>query len=534
MKKSKSFLFIFIILISTIINAGCFKENNSDFDNYFNQVSQNAKSFFNNSKNKNNKQQEEQNKNKEIKKDKQDENNKLPEIDKKYCAVCGLELNGDFKISDGQNLCENCWNNKTLAFKPYNSNDTAEKSEATNNNDEEDNEDDSSENDTEDEPNIPSPVYSDPTLCCLCGNQLEKYWTYKDLKYCPDCYDKYVVQKCARCNNPLSQYYKVKKKRYCKDCYENYIAERCYHCNNRLIGQYFKYNNKKYCPDCYDNHIVERCYYCNKKLDQYYKGNNGKVCKECFMSYEVPKCLVCHNPIMAKYYIFPTGKCCEDCFQKNPHCFNCGLPTEYPAYRDDDFVLCSSCNKDKITTRDDVNKLYDKVKLYVKKSCGISVDLPSEKIILSSSAELKERTKNVGYLSGQRVLGYCYTTYALSNLYNHRAHTIYIQNGMPYELAFKTLSHEYGHAWDHQNTDLEIMKQSKDHAFSEGFAEWVSYNTMKEYGIKDKVEQMTNTPEKDLDPIYGVGFQKMLKLEENLRSKHALLEYVKNNNNFKD
>ena len=530
--KYKSILILFTILISSILLTGCFsnKNNNSDFDNYFNQITQNTRNFFKSSKNKNNEANKQNNEKQEIKKEDKDKTETIPEkLDNKYCAVCGLEIEGEPKTSDGQTLCESCWNNRNLGFKPFNSNDSSGIESKTT---EEDNENE--QEDTTEEKTIPSPVYSDPTLCCLCGNRLEKYWKYENLNYCPDCYDKYILEKCARCNNPLTKFYKLKKKKYCQDCYENYIVERCHRCNNKLIGKYFISNKEKYCENCFENYIASRCYYCNKILDKYYNGNYGKVCENCYIAHEVPKCIICNNPIMAKYYKFPTGKCCSDCFQKHPHCFNCGLPTKFIGFQDDDFLLCTHCNKDKITNKDDLIKLYDKVKIYVKKSCGIEVDVPNENIILSSSSELKDRTKNIGYLSDQRVLGYCYTTYSLSNFYNKRAHTIYLQNGMPYELAFATLAHEYGHAWDHQNKKMELMKNSQDHSFSEGFAEWVKYNTLKEVGYKEKAEQMINSPQKDDDPIYGLGFKKMMKLEDRLNSKSELLEYVKNNNTFKD
>ena len=523
--KKNVFCILLIILISTLMPTGCFSDKkNSEFDNYFNNISKNTNSLFSKDKDKD--------------KDKRDENKKKEELDKKYCAVCGLEIQGTSKISEDQVLCESCWINRTnLGFRSYNSPNKEENKENEDNKIEEETDYDENENiedDNEEENTVPPPVYSDPSVCCLCGNRLEKYWLSNNLKYCPDCYDKYIVQKCARCNNVLTQYYKVKKKKYCRDCYENYIVERCAHCNTKLLGKYFKTKQKKYCPNCYENYIVEKCYYCHKILDKYYKGKNGKTCPNCYIAYEVPRCIVCHNPIMEKYYNFPTGKCCLDCFQKNPHCFNCGLPTKFPAFQDEDFIICSNCNKEKITTKEDLAKLYDKVKLYVKKSCGISIDIPVNKIVLMSSEDLKDRTKNIGYLSGQRVLGFCYTQYTMTKFYDKRFHTIYLQNGMPYELAFGTLAHEYGHAWDHQNKKLEVMKTASDHSFSEGFAEWVKYYTIKEYGFDKKAEEMLGSNGQEEDPIYGTGFKNMMKLEKEFNSKSAFLEYVKNNNTFKD
>ena len=302
-------------------------------------------------------------------------------------------------------------------------------------------------------------------------------------------------------------------------------------------SNYNPVNNKKYCTNCYEKYMVDRCHHCNKKLGKYYTVNNKKYCTNCYEKYIVERCNVCNKPLIEGYLYNKNGKYCYDCDKKYNHCSNCNLPVKYIGFKDDDFILCQKCSKYKIIKIEDLKALYYKVKYYAQKSCGINA--PIKKAVLLSSAELKRETQNIIYSTDQRPRGYCSTTYKYNYRYTSiidekQVHIIYVQNGMPYNMAFQTLAHEYGHAWEHQNKNKQIINQPSNNIFTEGFARWVEYYTIKEYGLKEEAELLIrNAKDKNkCDPVYGLGLKKMMKLEKKLGSKHAVLEYVKNHNDF--
>lgn len=278
---------------------------------------------------------------------------------------------------------------------------------------------------------------------------------------------------------------------------------------------------------------IKKCVICNKSItsQDYHNIDNNVYCNNCYLTYKVPKCFIC-NKKTTKYYTFSVGYCCESCYEKNPRCWFCGLPANKQSpyiYIDEDFILCQKCNKNKITRKEDLKRLHFKMKFYAKEALGIHI--PIKKVILYPSSELNKR-KNTKHTQDQRIIGFCKPNLQFSsksNCFFEVNNEIYLQNGMPYDMMFQTLAHEYGHAWEHQNKQNLLYLQDNI-IFSEGFAQWVSYHTLRQYNLKEQANKII-TNYKD-DPVYGDGLKKMLNLEKKLGSKQAVLEYVKNNCDF--
>ena len=246
-----------------------------------------------------------------------------------------------------------------------------------------------------------------------------------------------------------------------------------------------------------------KCVICKKPTSSnYYTVDNKIYCTTCYEKYIVDRCIICNKPLIEGYLYNKNGKYCYDCDKKYPKCWNCNIPVKYIGFQDDDFILCQKCNKAKITKIEDLKDIYYKVKDYAKRALGIN-----------AATGLCER-KYTGFKSEKSI--------------------IYVQNGMPYDMAFQILAHEYGHAWEHQNKNKQLINQPSNDIFTEGFARWVEYYTIKEFGLKEEANLLIrDAKDKNMcDPIYGIGFKKMLKLEKKLGSKQAVLEYVKNNCDF--
>ena len=283
---------------------------------------------------------------------------------------------------------------------------------------------------------------------------------------------------------------------------------------------------------------IEKCVICKKIItSEVHTINNNTYCHNCFITYKSPKCFICNKIITGYHYTFSVGYCCESCYEQNPRCFHCGLPANKYSpyiYKDEDFMLCQKCNKNKITRKVDLRKLHFKMKSCAKEALGIYI--PIKKVMLLPSSEFNKR-KNDKYPKDNRVIGLCKPNIKLSSNFSSNPNCffevnneIYLQSGMPYDMMFETLAHEYGHAWEHQNKSSNLLYLQDNIVFSEGFAQWVAYHTLRQYNLKEQANKII-TKFQD-DPIYGLGFKEMLKLEKKLGSKQAVLEYVKNNNDF--
>ena len=195
-----------------------------------------------------------------------------------------------------------------------------------------------------------------------------------------------------------------------------------------------------------------KCSICNKPVNEYYEISNEYFCPDCYSKYKMPRCVVCNKPIKYKAFCNSNGTTyCPDCEKKYPQCWHCNLPAKYTGFKDDDFILCQKCSKNTITKIEDLKALYYKLKDYTKRACGINASI--KKAVLLSSTELKKQTQNNKADSlGYRTMGFCKTIiYTDSGINEKQVHIIYVQNGMPYNMTFKTLAHEYGHAWEYQN-----------------------------------------------------------------------------------
>jgi hypothetical protein len=96
-------------------------------------------------------------------------------------------------------------------------------------------------------------------------------------------------------------------------------------------------------------------------------------------------------------------------------------------------------------------------------------------------------------------------------------HEIYIMIDMNKDSCLATLTHEMTHAWQAENCPAH-----QDILVKEGFARWVEYKTLQKTGAYIPAQNLRE----HADPVYGVGFKKMLELEDKL-GEQALVQKVK-------
>jgi len=74
---------------------------------------------------------------------------------------------------------------------------------------------------------------------------------------------------------------------------------------------------------------------------------------------------------------------------------------------------------------------------------------------------------------------------------------IYVQNGLPRSLLLQVAAHEFAHAWQGENCPL-----LQNSLVREGFAEWVAYTLLGEFGQKQMQHRMHSRPD-----LYGQGLR---------------------------
>ncbi len=92
-------------------------------------------------------------------------------------------------------------------------------------------------------------------------------------------------------------------------------------------------------------------------------------------------------------------------------------------------------------------------------------------------------------------------------------HEIYMIEGKNKDIATGVTAHELTHAWQNENC---VPGQSR--VLVEGFASWIQYKVYQKTGAYILSQRMLETA----DPVYGVGFKRMLEWEDKLGERAVI------------
>ena len=165
-----------------------------------------------------------------------------------------------------------------------------------------------------------------------------------------------------------------------------------------------------------------------------------------------------------------------------------------------------SAPTDIINDPNQMEALIPKVKATLAKDFGIFIRIPV-KCYLVKGEEL-DKVYSGTYRGAEVGL----------HQYRNGRHEIYIMKGMSEDSFEATLAHELTHAWQ-----VERCVPEQDKVVREGFARWIEYKYLDLIGAY----VLANSVKRDADPVYGVGFKKMLELEDKVGAKN-MLDKVKN------
>ena len=158
-----------------------------------------------------------------------------------------------------------------------------------------------------------------------------------------------------------------------------------------------------------------------------------------------------------------------------------------------------AASTDIINDSKQMDALIPKVKATLVKEFGIFITLPVDYHLLEGSE--MDKIMNDGTYKGAEI--------GLHRFVNGR-HEVYIMKGMNEDQFCSTLAHELTHAWQ-----IERCVRNQDGVVKEGFARWVEYKYLDLIGAY----ALANSVKEVADPVYGVGFRKMLDLEDKIGAK---------------
>ncbi len=97
-------------------------------------------------------------------------------------------------------------------------------------------------------------------------------------------------------------------------------------------------------------------------------------------------------------------------------------------------------------------------------------------------------------------------------------HEMYVMQDMDRDDCIGTTAHELVHAWQ-----TECCPIDQDIVVKEGFARWVQYKLFDKTGAYVRAQSIKEAA----DPVYGVGFKKMLEWEDQLGEVGVVLKVRK-------
>ena len=276
----------------------------------------------------------------------------------------------------------------------------------------------------------------------------------------------------------------------------------CHLCGKSITGRYKTYRHKKWpqnmhlrvCASC--EKTKPHCEVCRIPMAD---RSQNRVCKTCSETQEF--CLTCGKPILGKSLEFDgVGPYCPICVAKRQPCNVCSAPiTDERWMLSDGRVLCAFCNASAILTKEQANSLYEQMKSVVKTILGLSLNVPTglalvdrtqlAKVVQGPNSIVHSNGEAISELEPNRTLG----------LYVRKGmrRALYIQTGLPRLLFLQVAAHEFAHAWEGENCPL-----LKTPIYHEGFAEWVAYQVIGNYGYTKGQKRMLSR-----EDVYGDGLR---------------------------
>ncbi len=316
---------------------------------------------------------------------------------------------------------------------------------------------------------------------------------------------------CANCGKTITKdFLEYNGQPYCSQkCFEAALPK-CSVCGKSVgegtkQGEYLKVNGKIFCSDKCFERSLPKCAACGKPAKKQIRSADdvSKVycSQECYQT-SLPKCELCQNPLNSwkemSGHIY-----CNQCADL-PKCLDCRLPgasIELPDGRH----ICQACEKEAVISRDQAQKLFEKVRADIKQQLNLSTD---HRITfkLVDARELG-RITGVTVFSEQGLYSHKWKTYqtAKTKVPDSDTFVIYILSHLTPKYFYNIAAHELAH-----DIHDAYFPYAKGRELEEGFAEYVSSLMNACWGNDSlNLEKLQNQ-----EKIYAQGYQRFLKIAE--------------------
>jgi hypothetical protein len=304
----------------------------------------------------------------------------------------------------------------------------------------------------------------------------------------------------------------------------------CKKCGRQIQGSYQKLFDNYYHPECYEKETAVKCDFCDRIITGEIITHDQKFYHpECYKKFIVPKCSVCMKPLEGEYKI--------DVYGNKFHSFHVGVLdqceicsriissslTNGGRYYEDGRHICNLCYEKAVFSQSVVKELLSKV-IDKLNEMGISLNKNNISVQAVDKNELKRISgiDKINWLEG--FISESQTDFVnmkkKKTIYNHK---IYVLNGLPSLNLEVILAHELMHAWAAENTNVIQPPDVR-----EGSCNFISYQYLLS-SIDPDVKYLIISMDRNPDPVYGTGFQK-IKNKFNGKPISALLDYLKYGN----
>ncbi len=270
----------------------------------------------------------------------------------------------------------------------------------------------------------------------------------------------------------------------------------CSLCGKEISGDYIKFKDGDiFCSECMRQ---EKCIQCGKPTANLIKGQ--PICVQCAANPRV--CAVCGKLLGRKFIVFPLSqqKYCAACVQKYPKCRFCSAPTQDHAAYGSRWAMCAECKARAIHGIDEYKDILSEVEALLSSNIHLQLQNPA-------GLEICEDIVREGRGMNGNEMG-------LMQQHGSVA-VLLVQDGLPVEVAYETIAHEWAHAWVAQNARFKLSTETE-----EGFCQWVASKILLAKGFEASLDILRNR-----DDLYGTGYRRMEHMESS-KGSNGLVEYI--------
>lgn len=281
---------------------------------------------------------------------------------------------------------------------------------------------------------------------------------------------------------------------------------RCSICGALIPDQakYFRVKGSQevFCEKCFSE--APKCSVCKLPTAPADIDPDTGACSRCLA--KLPRCKACGRPIVGLAYTFPSAKgvFCAACRSNRPACAICGVPVgeHYWSYPDGR-IVCSECGDRAVLDIGAIHRIMQDARQIVERRLGLVVRHPYTVTVEQLSGVFPaDQDNRIQAPPGE------------SQLYGNELgkyrragdrSEIFLLVGLPPELLYETAAHEYAHAWQAENSPVDLPPELR-----EGFAQWIAAEVLRAKGYRSALEKL----EARSDFPYGTGYQRLKRFQQ--------------------